>query len=230
MTTSVAALMRVLQFGDSVLPIGSFAFSNGLESAVQEGQVRDLRTLREFVSTACCRAASTDGIALLEAHRAARDLDLDRLVRTDRALYSRKLNEETRTMSVRMGRKLVEIADHVLDSPLVATWLTKIRDQQTPGCYPVALGLLFAVLGLSERDAFAVHQYGVSMMMLSASLRLMRIRYADVQTILFDLNAEAEADYERYSGCTIDEMRAFAPAMDILAAGHAKAHVRLFMS
>lgn len=230
MTVSIAALMRILQFGDSIVPIGSFTFSNGLESAVQEGQVRDLRTLREFVGTTCSRAASTDGIALLEAHRAAREHDVHRLVRTDRALYSRKLNEETRTMSVRMGRKLTEVAGHVLDGPLVSTWLARIRQQQTPGCYPVALAVLFAALGLSERDAFAVHQYGVAVMVLSASLRLMRISYADAQAILFDVNTEAEADYERHCRCTIEEMRAFAPATDILAARHVQAHVRLFMS
>jgi len=36
---SIARMMRVLQFGDSVLPVGSFSFSNALEPAVQEGVV-----------------------------------------------------------------------------------------------------------------------------------------------------------------------------------------------
>src|SRR6185295_16981502 len=31
----ITELMRVLQFGDSVLPVGAFSFSNGLESAIQ---------------------------------------------------------------------------------------------------------------------------------------------------------------------------------------------------
>ena len=47
---SVARMMRVLQFGDSLLPIGSFSFSHALESAVQEGVVRDAATLDEFVT------------------------------------------------------------------------------------------------------------------------------------------------------------------------------------
>ena len=42
----VAAAMRLLQFGDSMLPVGSFAFSNALESAVEQGVVHDVVTLR----------------------------------------------------------------------------------------------------------------------------------------------------------------------------------------
>jgi urease accessory protein len=68
---SIARMMRVLQFGDSLLPIGSFSFSNALESAVQEGTVRDAATLGEFVTASARRAATSDGIALLEAHRGA---------------------------------------------------------------------------------------------------------------------------------------------------------------
>ncbi len=227
---SVADVIRVLQFGDSVLPVGAFAFSNGLETAVHERHVQSAQDLRAFVHTACSRAAASDGIALLEAHRAAGAEDLARAMRADHAAYNRKLGEEARTMSVRMGKKLAEIANHVLARPIVGDWLARINEGATPGCYPISLGVTFAAQGLAERDAFAVHQYGVAAMMLNASLRLMRIGYAQAQSILYEVNATAEAEYERYSGCTLDDMATFAPVMDILAAAHVQAHVRLFMS
>jgi urease accessory protein len=43
-----AQLLRMLQFGDSMLPVGAFAFSGGLESAIQKGVVRDAATLQAF--------------------------------------------------------------------------------------------------------------------------------------------------------------------------------------
>ncbi len=227
---SIVDTMRVLQFGDSIFPVGGFTFSNGLESAVHEGHVRDAAGLRAFVRTACARAAATDGIALLEAHRAGRQRDLTRATYADHALYSRKLAEEARTMSVRMGRKLTEVAAQVTQIPTVAAWLARINERATPGCYPVSLGLVFAAHGLPEHDAFAVHQYGAAAMMLSAALRLMRITYTEAQSILYEVNAAADADYERYSACSLDDMASFAPMMDILAAAHVGAHVRLFMS
>ncbi|MBL9122910.1 MAG: urease accessory protein UreF [Planctomycetaceae bacterium] len=222
--------MRVLQFGDSVLPVGAFSFSGGLESAVQLGAVRDLASLREFVQTAAEQAASGDGIALLHAQRAARAGDLGRIRRIDQSVLNRKLNEETRTMTVRMGRKLAELAEHVIPSDVVASWLAAIRAGETPGSYPVAQALVFAALQLGERDAFAAHLYGVTSMMISASLRLMKISYLDAQSILFEVNSWAHAAYEQVAAAALEDMQTFAPLADIAAAAHLKAEIRMFMN
>ena len=223
-------MMRVLQFGDSVLPIGSFSFSNALESAVQEGVVRDAAALGEFVLVSTRRAATSDGIALLEAHRAARQADLDRIVRADRAVFERKLSEETRTMTVRMGRKLAEVATTAVPGPLLGLWLDRVRDGVTPGTHPVGLGVLFAELGSPETDAFSVHQYGVAMTMLSAALRLMRIDHRQVQAILYSADQTVPGDYVAIREASLSDMAGFTPMADILAAIHVRSHVRMFMN
>jgi urease accessory protein len=227
---TISELMRVLQFGDSMLPVGSFSFSNGLESAVQHRVVHDLESLRRFVRTAVQQTATSDGIAVLEAFRGARAGDEGRVERADRAVFNRKLNEEMRTMSVRMGRKLAELAERVIEAPRVSAWLAAGRAGATPGTYPVAQALVFAALDLSEHDAFAVHQYGVAGMMLGAALRLMKLSYLDAQAVLFEINGEAEAAYQRVAGASLDEMAAFAPVFDVLAALHVRANVRMFMN
>jgi urease accessory protein len=228
-TASLRA-MRLLQFGDSMLPVGAFAFSNGVESAVQEGVVRDAATLGEFVGTALGQAASCDGIALLVAHRAARSDDLDAVIDADRAVLVRKLNEEARTMTLRMGRKLAELAAHVAPLPVVARWSAVIETDPARGTYPATLGVVAAALSLVEREVFAIHQYGVATMMVSAALRLMRLSHLDGQSLIFALNASVDAAYEDASRASLDDMATFAPMADVLAAVHVNAHVRLFMS
>jgi urease accessory protein len=227
---SLARMMRVLQFGDSLLPVGSFSFSNALEPAVQEGVVADAATLGEFVTASTRRAATSDGIALLEAHRAARDPDIDRVTRADRAVFERKLGEESRTMTVRMGRKLAEVADAAAPGSLLGPWLNRVRDGVAPGTYPVGLGVLFAGLGSPEQDAFAVHQYGVAMTMLSAALRLMRIDHRQVQAILFAADQAVPGDYAAIREASLSDMAGFTPMADILAAVHVRSRVRLFMN
>lgn len=227
---TIPELMRVLQFGDSMLPVGSFSFSNGLEAAVQQKVVHDLESLRQFVQTAIRQAGRSDGIAVLEAFRAARAGDEGRVERADHALYNRKLNEEMRTMNVRMGRKLAEMAEHVFPSPLIERWLRSIKNGTTPGTYPIAQALVFAALELAEQDAFAVHQYGLASMMLGASLRLLKINYLDVQAILFAVNSEAEAAYQCVASCSLDEMASYAPVFDVLSAVHVQSTVRMFMN
>jgi urease accessory protein len=227
---SIARMMRVLQFGDSLLPIGSFSFSNALESAVQEGTVRDTTTLGEFVTAAARRAATSDGIALLEAHRAACKRDIGRIVEADRAVFERKLGEETRTMTIRMGRKLAEVSTAAVAAPLLGLWLDQVRDGITPGTHPVGLGVLFAGLGSPEQDAFAVHQYGIAMTMLSAALRLMRIDHRQVQALLYAADQTVPADYAGVREASLADMASFTPMADILAAVHVRSHVRMFMN
>jgi urease accessory protein len=226
----VSSLMYALQFGDSLLPTGSFSFSNGLESAVQQQIVHDRGTLTEFTFTAARRAATTDGIALLAAHRAAVISDQDRIRAADHAAVNRKLSEESRTMTTRMGRKLGELATCVVAVPTLRRWLSEITTHRTPGTYPAALGVLFADLRSPEGDAFAVHQYGVAMTTLSAALRLMRIEPHEVQAILREVNAETPDLYGAVRGASLADMAGFAPMADVLAAMHVRAHVRMFMN
>ena len=224
------SLARLLQFGDSMFPIGGFSFSCGLESAVQTGVVNDRVTLQAFARTALEQAARGDGIALVAAHRAAVSGDLDALVAIDRQVFARKPSDETRTMSTRMGRKFTEIGVEVVGAPLIRRWLARIAEGATPGCYPVALAVNFAAQGLSAREAFLVHHYGVATAILGAALRLMRVSHVDTQAILYDLNMGVEMAYETASAAQLSDMAGFAPLSDILAAIHTKAHVRLFMN
>jgi urease accessory protein len=224
------SLARFLQFGDSMFPIGGFSFSCGLESAVQTGVVNDRTTLHAFARTALEQAARGDGIALIAAHRAAVAADVEALIAIDRQAFARKPSDEARTMSTRMGRKFTEIGVEVIGAPLIRTWLARIVEGVTPGCYPIALAVNFAAQGLSAREAFLVHHYGVATAILGAALRLMRLSHVDTQAILYDLNAGVDAAYETAAAARLSDMAGFAPLSDILAAVHTKAHVRLFMN
>jgi urease accessory protein len=227
---TAARFARMLQFGDSMFPIGGFAFSGGLESAIQKRVVTDAATLRAFTRTAVEQAASGDGIGLLWAHRAGAAGDIDEWVRIDERVYARKLSSETRTMSVRMGKKFTELSAQLIGAPLLQAWCERIEAGATPGCYPVALAVNFAAQGLPAREAFVVHQYGVAATILSAALRLMRISHVDTQGILYELSAGTEALYQSAAAMHLSDMAGYAPLAEILAAVHVKAHVRLFMN
>ena len=102
-----------------MFPIGGFSFSCGLESAIQKGIVVDTKTLAAYARTAVEQAARGDGIALIAAHNAASAADFDALVQIDSVVFARKLSEETRTMTVRMGKKFTEIGMQVIDLPFL---------------------------------------------------------------------------------------------------------------
>jgi len=229
-SSSTAFLSRMLQFGDSMFPIGAFAFSSGLESAIQEGVVTNAATLRAFARTALEQAARGDCIALIAAHRAATAGDVDTLAQIDAQVYARKLSDEARTMSVRMGKKFTEMGVEVVGAPLLRTWRECIEKAVTPGCYPIALAINFAVQDLPASQAFVVHQYGVATTILGAALRLMKVSHIETQKILYELTGQAARMYEAAAAARLSDMAGFAPLTEILAAVHTRAHVRLFMN
>ena len=228
--SKLSRLAHLIQFSDATFPVGTFSFSNGLETAAYEGIVTDARTLEEFSRSAARQAAFSDGVIALTAMRAALAADYNAIVNADRYLILFKMNDEARLMLRRMGKKLAELAARLTPDPIIKRWLDDINADATPGTYPVAQGLIFAAAGLSEEDLFASHQYGVINMVLGAALRLVRVSHYDTQDILFRLADEIPTLYEQARVMTFEDMNAFVPQIDILASLHEKGAMRMFMS
>src|SRR5262249_32478600 len=164
---------------------GGFTFSSGVESAIQTGVVNNAATLHAFTRTAVDQSARGDGIALIAAHRAAAAGDIDALIPIDQEIYARKLSDEARLMSTRLGKKFTDMGVRVIDAPLLHEWWKCIEASATPGCYPVTLAVAFATEGMPALDAFVVHQSAVAATILGAALRLMKVTHVQTQAILF---------------------------------------------
>lgn len=224
-------VMHLLQMTDSTFPVGTFSFSNGLETAANLGVVHDAETLEQYTRSVARQGAFSDGVAALLAYRAAKAGDLDAVKLTDSQLMLFKMNDEARMMLQRMGKKLAELAVKLFPADrLIASWLEDIRSGATPGTYPVAQGLSFAACSLSEEELFASHQYGVINMVLSAALRCVRVSHYDTQLILQRLCAESDTLFRQAREMTFSDMNSFVPEMDIFASLHEKGNMRMFMN
>ena len=222
---------HLLQMTDSTFPVGTFSFSNGLETASHLGIVHDADTLEQYTRSVARQGAFSDGVASLIAYRATLAGSLEEVELIDRELMLFKMNDEARMMLQRMGKKLAELGVKLFpDCKVMADWLTDIKEGTTPGTYPVAQGISFAAAGLSEEDLFASHQYGVINMVLSAALRCVRVSHYDTQLILQRLCAESDALFEEAKDMTFEDMNSFVPEMDIFASLHEKGNMRMFMN
>lgn len=227
---SVTAAMRLAELSDSALPTGGFSFSCGLETAVAEGVVRDAAALEEYVRDTVRQSQHTDLIAMLHSRRAYLADDYPALVEADRAAWLCKLNDELRTMTTRMGRKLAELTLSLCNDPTARRRSADIAEGRTAGTYPASQGLLFGVCGLGERQAAAALLYGAANTVLGAALRCMRISHLDTQRILWRLAAGADRLYDEVCDATLDDIENFSPQIDILAALHEKGRSRMFMN
>lgn len=234
MNGKAKVIMRLLEFTDSAFPVGTFSFSNGLESAAEEGLVYDAATLAAYTRDMAHQAAYSDGIAALHASRCVARNDYEGILEADLQAIMCRMNAEARLMACRMGKKLAELAVRIIPEAqadgVVARWLGDITAGRTAGTYPVAQGLVFAVCGIAERELFCSHQYGVINMILSAALRCVRVSHYDTQRILYELSGETDALFDEVRTLDFEDMNLFVPQADILAALHEKGTKRMFMN
>ena len=223
-------LMRLIEFSDSAFPVGTFSFSNSLETASFEGIVYDKNTLYEFTQAQALQAAFSDGVAALHAFRAVQNNDYTAVTHIDRFLFNFKMKTAPRLMNSRMGKKLGELTVRLFPDTMIDQWLNDIKSQVTPGMYPIGQGLVFAIAGIGEKELFCSHQYGVMNMVVSAALRCVRVSHYDTQEILFSLSDEVERLYQEVSSLSLEDMNAFYPQLDILASLHEKGNMRMFMN
>lgn len=108
MIDEITRMMRFLEFSDSAFPVGTFSFSNGLESAAFEGIVYDATTLEQYTYTALQQTIYSDAIAALIGFRAAAKRDYPLIRKADQQIILCKMNAEARLMLTRMGKKMAE--------------------------------------------------------------------------------------------------------------------------
>lgn len=222
--------MRLLAFTDSAFPVGTFAFSGGLETAADMGIVYDEATLEEYVRDMAYQAAFTDGIAALHAHRGYMNGDYGLVLQADANVLLCKMSAEARQMTLRMGRKMTELSERIFSDPTLIRWADDIRSGSTHGTYPVAQAVAFAACGIPERDLFCSHQYGVINMILGAALRSLRVSHYQTQRIMFRIGGDIGSLYAEVRDMDFDDMCAFTPHADIIASLHEKGTRRLFMN
>ena len=224
------AFLSALQLSDTFFPTGLYTLSHGLEAFVQAGLVSKTdigALLRDYLENVLGPA---DGVALSHAHRATEGRDLGRLMEIDRRLFAMKLVREAREASRRVGKRMLTTAVRLSPDSLLKDYWAAIDAGLCPGNSAVALGAVTATLGIRRREAMLIGFYTFTAGVLGAAMRLMRLDHEEAQLILGGLGPFMAHLVQENIDKSLQEMRAFAPLIDIMGAVHERARVRLFIS
>jgi urease accessory protein len=230
------SLLGALQLADSAFPTGLFAASHGLETAVQEGHVRDAAGLERFVAGWLGWSVGPgDAVAVGAAAAAARAGDVDLLVQIDTRLAATRLPREGREASLKAGRQLLATATHLAGGPagevaVLDALVQAVRAGDAPGTHAVAFGAAAGSLGVPPLAAVLAELHAAASGILGAALRLLRVDHRQTQSILRRLAPRLEAIAGAAVRTDWRAMRPTAPLYDVLQMRHEVAHVRLFMS
>lgn len=226
----VLSLLRGLRFVDSFFPAGGFAYSSGLETAVQGGAVTDSESLSRYVEEFFTAGLGTrEAVAVARAHRSLAIGHQPSAREADRELDAMMVGREGRQASRQMGRQVLRGALAEADaSPPVRGYLRDVEAGRAPGHLAVAYGLVLGVAGWTREQAVTAFLYQQAVGFVSASLKLLPIGQHEGQRLLVSwspmigrLGRNAAADRT---------MTAWTPVQDIYAMRHSRLASRLFRS
>ena len=224
------SLLNGLRFVDSFFPSGGYAFSSGLEAAVQGGAVRNAEELSRYVIESLTtgmgeREAVTVGIA----HEAYVFGVLDMALKTDKELEAMKLGRESRTASRQMGRQIIRLAaDQLARQPLIEEYLAAVEAEQTPGHLAVSLGLTLAAAGWSKEDSIAAFLYQTATGFVAAAMKLLPIGQREGQRLLENWLEVIEPISLKAAHQRV--LQSWSPIQDIYSMRHNRLESRLFRS
>lgn len=224
------AMLNALQLSDTFFPTGLYTLSHGLEAFVQAGLVSKTEVealVRDYLENVLGPA---DGVALSHAHRATEGRDLGRLIEIDRRLFAMKLIREARESSRRVGKRMLTTALKLSPDSLLKDYWGAVHAGACPGNSAAALGAVAATLGIARRQAMLIELYTFATSILGAAMRLVRLDHEEAQLILAQLQPLMIRVVQENIDKGLQEMRAFAPLIDIMGAVHERARVRLFIS
>ncbi|GIH68632.1 urease accessory protein UreF [Sphaerimonospora thailandensis] len=242
----------LLLLADSRLPAGGHAHSGGVEEAIRLGTITGRDDLAGFlrgrlataglVAAALAAAACELGAALADVEDMEEDVeeedadDACRLWRrldaeADARTASPALRETARTQ----GRLLIRTARRIWPSAMLDTLARAVPDGAH---HPVVLGATAAVAGCEPRQAALAAAHGSVAAPATAAVRLLGLDPVAVHGLLAalapDLDGTAHAACASLGGARSVEWPGLpahaAPALDLLAEGHRRNPLRLFVS
>ena len=221
MTTTVTTmsdpgtLARLLWFASPTFPTGGFAYSHGLEWAVETGEVRDEAGLLAWLETVLCDGAGrNDAILLRHAHRAAAQ-----------PAHLAHVTELAAAMALGQERRLETLSQGAAFASAAAIW-----GEAPAAAYPVAFGAFAARQGVAEDVACTGFLAAWLASLVSAGIRLVPLGQSAGLRILRALETPLTQVAGDSAAATLDDLGSACFRADIAALRHETQYSRMFRS
>src|SRR5437868_3344306 len=189
--------LRLLQLGDSALPIGGYSHSWGLEAAIEKGQVWDAFSCEQWMRSWLCHGIGPcEGIVVAAACRAAGRHDWSEIARANEMLWASVAPPSLRHASRDMGEQLLALAEAW---PWGHATVENLRRSAKDGPdtnewhHAPVFGALAAATETSPAEALAVYLHQAALGGIGAGVRAIPIGHSHGQQILARLHTDLES-------------------------------------
>ncbi|HEY4202687.1 MAG TPA: urease accessory protein UreF [Devosiaceae bacterium] len=219
--TDARALQRLLTWMSPSFPVGAFAWSAGLESAIAEGAVRDSATTKNWLEgTLLHGGPRTDAILLAQAYRAA----------GDRAALAELADLCLALIPARERRDETLITGDAFIFACKAWPVASDAALPTPCPYPIAVGALAATHDIGVGDTVLAFLTATLQAQVSVAVRLIPLGQTAGLGIMAALEPQIATLSTACVEATLADLGSIAYAADIAQMRHETLPTRIFRS
>jgi urease accessory protein len=223
--TNANAILAALHLASPALPVGGFAYSQGLEQAIEDRWVTNMESAYRWIR---------DGLVLnmarqelpwwLACYRAAAQSDWMRVVEVNDRLHALRETGEFRLESVQMGHSMAKLfAQWPQGQPLAD--LTEVV-----WVYPSAHAALAAVSGVTQELALSAYLWSWVENQVLAAVKSVPLGQIEGQALLHRLKVDIVHAMEIADNINSEEAGSAAFGLAITSARHETQYSRLFRS
>lgn len=220
MTDAQTSLLRLMSWLSPVFPIGSFAYSAGLEEASKSGIVTNSDTLKDWLRDVLNLGSTWNDVVLFSnAWKQARENEsLSEISALAEAMAGTK---ERHQETMAQGSAFLKAAD---------AWDMKRSELPNQCALPIAVGARCANAGIELSPALLTYLQAFVSNQLQAAIRLSIIGQNQSLQILAQFEPMLIGITERAQKSTLDDLGSFTITADILSMQHENMESRIFQS
>ena len=219
------SLMRLMQLTSPSLPVGAFAYSQGLESAVEIGLLKDLGSSRLWIKNIMAQGLARLDVPLFyRLYRAWQASDEVALKSLNAQIFAQRETSELQAEDAHMGGALSRLLGD-LEMTETALWT---RAEQ------VSFTTMFALAAV--KWDIEINQAATGLLwswlenQVAAAIKLVPLGQTDGQRLIGQLLEEIPALLVEAQALSDDEIGSCLPMLAILSAQHETQYSRLFRS
>jgi len=225
----VDALYRLLAWLSPAYPIGAFSYSHGVETAVEEGFIKDRASLVAWLKTVLAQGTgSVDGALFAAAWRAADAGDWPAFDTVAERAAAWRGTSEMALESRQQGGSFLAITRTAWPHRALEDAHQRLHGELA---LPAAVALAAAVHGIALEPALAGYLHAFAANLISAAVRTVPLGQSDGQRTLAELEgAVRQAARAAIAVESLDEVGTATPLLDWCSLRHETQYTRLFRS
>ena len=231
MTDETRDIYRLSAWFSPAFPVGSYAWSSGLEYAVEAGLVTDAASLRSWLTeTVRFGAGAVDGALFCLAFRAVADDDRDALAECLDWGEALRPTAELALETVAQGAAFLKILRSAWPHAGLKALDAIARHRDRRPAYPVAAGAGCGCHGLALETSLTAFLHAVAANLVSAAVRTVPLGQTDGQRVTAALEPVLAETAARANSATFETLGTSTPMADWASMRHETQHTRLFRS